>query len=360
LHIISDGDRVERRQAATDAHGRYRFDGLDATPDLKYLPVVEYGGVTYYPRPVSLADQPNQTADITVYDSTTSDELILYERSNLMVRSVSAGRMDVMEMGAITNAGDRTYVGREAAAGDRRETLNFSVPAGASELTPQLGFVPADISLTPDGFTVSTPVLPGRHQLAFSYSFPFSAERMSLNKRLEYPTASFNLYVPDTGLRIDSSELAPQGHADLGGQRFLLYSAQNLRRGTELSVQLNGLPSTAEPLSTRLAWPILVAGSSVLLVGLGVSYRRRPTPTLRIPNRATASRHSEHAPGTNGHGEAHRAELERMELLLSLARLDERYARGELPDAQYRHEREVGKRRLIAYRQQPEADPAAD
>jgi hypothetical protein len=360
LHIVADGDRVERRQAATDGDGRYRFEGLDTASTVKYLPVVEYGGAMYYTRPLSLAEQANQTADITVYDSTNSDESILYERANLLVRGISAARMDVMEMGAVTNAGDRTYIGPNAPPGAPRPTLNFSIPPGATEVAPQLGFAPGDISPTPDGFTIASPILPGRHQLAFSYSLPFSMDRLQVNKRLEYPTVSFNVYVPDTGLRIESPQLVPQGQTDFGGQKFLLYSAQNLRRGTELGIQVGGLPVAREAGTGRLAWPILLAGSSALLIGLAVTYRRRLTTKLPPMSQAATVADGPRAPHDNGHAGPSYADLQRMQLLLTVARLDERYERGELPEEQYRREREVGKRQLLTHRQSREAAPVGE
>ena len=92
LHIVADDSRVERRQVTADVEARYRFEGLDIAPNLKYLPVVEYQGATYYSRPITLADQPRQAADFTVYESTSSDQWIAYERSNLLIQRVAPGR----------------------------------------------------------------------------------------------------------------------------------------------------------------------------------------------------------------------------------------------------------------------------
>jgi hypothetical protein len=341
LHIL-DGDRIERRQVTSDGDGRYRFEGLDTSPGLKYLPIVEYHGATYYPRPLSFAEPAatnSQTADITVYEPTSSDRWIAFERANLLVRDVAADRVDVTEMGSLANAGDRTYLGAEASPVAPRPTLRFSVPAGAVDLAPQLGFAPNDISPDPGGFSIASPVVPGRRQIAFSYSLPATAGRLRLDKRLDYPVMSLNLYVPDVGIQVDSAQLEPQGPADLGGQRFLVYSAQNLPRGAQLSLQIGGLPSAVggKGLAEQLVWPLLGVGSVILAAGLAVASRR----TVRSPG----DRVSE--PTSNGHVIAERTELERMQLLLSLARLDERYERGDLPEDRYRRERAAGKHRLV-------------
>jgi hypothetical protein len=286
LHIVSEGDRVERRQATTDSDGRYRFEGLDTGTGTRYLPLVEYQGAAYFPRPISLAEPASgarQSADITVYEATSSDQWIAHERANLLVQNVAPGRIELLEMGSLANVGERTYIGPDAPAGGERQTLRFSVPAGASDLAPQAGFGPNDISATPGGFAISSPVWPGRHQFAYSYSLPVSTERLQIGKRLEYPTVAFNLYVPDVGLRVDSPQLRPRGQTELGGQKLLLYSAENLPRGTELRLQLSGLPSAPGSAAAGLAWPILGLGSAALLGGLGLAYRRRRWPHLQGP-----------------------------------------------------------------------------
>jgi hypothetical protein len=186
-------------------------------------------------------------------------------------------------MGSLANVGDRTYVGPDSPPGRERQTLRFSLPAGASDLAPQAGFGPNDIWATPDGFAISSPVWPGRHQFAYSYSLPVSTERLEIGKRLEYPTVAFNLYLPDVGLRVDSPQLRPRGQTDMGGQKFLLYSAENLPRGTELRLQLSGLPPVPGSAAAGLAWPILGLGSAALLGGLGLAYRRRRWPNLQGP-----------------------------------------------------------------------------
>ena len=339
LHIVDEQKRVERRQTTTDEDGRYRFEGLETALGFGYLPVVEYQGALYFPRPLRLAEQPRQTADITVYEATGSDQWIALERSNLLIQDVVPDRLDVMEMGAVANVGDRTYVGPEAPPGAARPTLRFSFPPGARNVTPQAGFAPGELTPTANGYTAASPVVPGRHQLAFSYSLPFGSDRLEITKRLDYPTASFNLYVPDLGLQFESPQLKPQGRADLGGRSFLLYSAQNLTAGTELTIRLGGLPTSGGSLAQRLGPPILGFGCAALLAALFVAFRRRRLTLAGQPI----------APAGNGHATSETVELERMRLLLALARLDERYERGELPAEQYRREREAGKRQLVAF-----------
>jgi hypothetical protein len=332
LHIVGEGDQVQRRQTVTDQDGLFSFGELDPAAGLKYLPTVEYQGALYFDQVLTLVDEPHQTASITIYEGTTSDQLIAFERTNLLVQNIAPNRLDLMEMGSIANIGDRTYLGQDPGPARSRATLDFAVPPGAVDVALQAGFRAEDLITTPTGFSLSSPVVPGRHQVAYSYSLPYGADRLVISKRLTYPAASFTLYVPDVGLRVSSAQLESRGPTELGGQKFLLFGAQNLPRGTELRVELTNLPSTAGSVAEQLGPPVLAAGSLLLLVGLGMVYlRRRAAQNLADGSLAPA-----------------RAERERMQSLLTLASLDERFEQGELPEAEYRREREAEKQRLLA------------
>jgi hypothetical protein len=350
LHVL-EGERVDRRETTADEQGHFRFDGLGTDASLKFLPVTEFQGALYFAQPLALAEQPRQTADITVYESTHSDQWIAFQRSNLLIQSIGPSRLDVMEMGAVANVGERTYVGPDSTDDTAASTLQFSLPSGATGLAPRLGFPPNSLVPHADGFGLQSPIVPGRHQLAYSYVLPFSADRLEIRKRLDYPAQSFNLYVPDLGLGVYSPQLKPQGASEFGGQRFQLYSAENLPRGTELQILLIGLPSNGVMRPETLSWPILLAGGTVLVVGLIGVYRRR-----LVVDRRALSVDSPPVSGSTGldsvagSGTPSDVELERLQLLLGLAQLDDRFDRGELPREQYERERESGKRRLLDLR----------
>ncbi len=332
LHIVGEGDQIQRRDATTDPAGRFSFRGLDTSVGLKYLPTVDYQGTLYFEQVVSLTEQPEQTVAITVYEGTTTDQLIAFERSNLLVQNIAPNRLDLMEMGSVANVGDHTYLGPEPAAGAARATLLLAVPPGAVDLAPQAGIRPTDLTSTPSGFALSSPILPGRHQLAFSYSLPYGSDRLIISKRLTYPAASFTLYLPDVGLQVSSPQLEARGQTELGGQKFLQFSGQNLPRGTQLWIELGNLPTTTGSAVERLTVPMLAVGGIALLAGVAlVGCRRlaagRPSAGDRVPARA---------------------ELDRLQVLLTLAKLDERFDQGQLDEAAYHREREAEKQRLRA------------
>ena len=75
------------------------------------LLVSRYGGVNYpNDEPFQLQDQANYQADVEVYDSTSADDAIQMERLNLLVMGAEQGTLQLMQMGALVNNSDRTFV----------------------------------------------------------------------------------------------------------------------------------------------------------------------------------------------------------------------------------------------------------
>jgi hypothetical protein len=329
LLVFQGHDKVDEREATTDAAGHFRFDQLDPAPERIYFPVIEYQQVSYYPDPVSFKDATSQAVQITVYEPTPGDGQVAYQRANLVLTEVAPDRLYVMEMGTIANQGDRTF----AAA----ETLRFPLPQGAEAFSPRYGLIAGSVSQRPGGFVLTGPVLPGPHELAYSYELPVQDQRAELTRTLQYPVQSFNLYVPLQGVQVDSPQLADAGQRDMGGQTYRVLSAGDLPRGSVVQIRLSGLPELPGASAQRLGYLLLVVGAAVVLAALGLAWRRMTA----TPRPASA------AAGVDA------LEARREQLLATLADLDERYEAGELDATGYRRQRDLHKRRLVALMRAP-------
>ncbi|HLZ27923.1 MAG TPA: SHOCT domain-containing protein [Chloroflexota bacterium] len=316
-------------QAAAD--GRFAFTGVNRDPNLVYILLARFQNVNYpTDQPFQLQDQPNQQADITVYDATTADDAIKLERLNLLVVGADQGVVQFMEMGSVVNSGDRTFVTANPQDQQLARALKFALPQGALGVQMQTGFDDRDVIPGVGGVQVTTPVPPGSHQFAFSFQLPYSGSNADVSMQMPYPTGTYSVYLPDTGIKLDASGLTPGGPAQLGGQSYALYSANNLSKATMVGGQLSGLGSTGIPGTNQVALislgvVLFVLGGGVLLFGA----RLRPA-----------------AVAADGPPRGPDSEQERLELVVRLAALDERFAAGELGQAEYDAERERGKQRL--------------
>ncbi|HYU17461.1 MAG TPA: SHOCT domain-containing protein [Chloroflexota bacterium] len=335
VHIFQDRSKIGEQVVETDGAGHFMLLGLDIGSGKLYFPVVEYGGASYFPeRPIVLDDATAKSVEIRIFEPSSSDDAIAFDRANLLVLGVTPTALSVMQMGAVVNRSDRTYVGGSGADPASREpTLRFPLPSGAAQVTPQAGLSPGELTSTADGFASTGPVLPGRHELAFSYQIPIDGPTLDITAPQAYPTGAFNLYLPATGLSASSPQLRFQGTSELGGQRYQLYSAEELPRGAQVSIRLSGLPAAFRPRPQQLSLVVLGASSVVLACGALVALRRRPPRVAAV-----------------GAGDLTSGPLdpERLTLVRALAELDERYAAGEIDESQYREQRQRDKARLVA------------
>jgi hypothetical protein len=316
-----------QRTTQADADGRYAFTGLDRDANVVYITVARFQNVSYpADQPFQLIDQANYQADIAVYDATSADDAIQLERLNLLVVGADQGVVQFMEMGSLVNSGDRTFVTANPQDQALARAIKFALPNGALGVQMQSGFSDQDMQAGIGGVLMTSPLPPGHHEFALSFQLPYNGSSADVSMQMPYPTGTYNVYLPSTGIKLDASGLTSGGPAQLGGQSYALYSATNLARATMIGGQISGLGSNGASGPNQLALislgvVLFVLGGGVLLFG----GRLRPVPMAR------------------SRGDF---EQERLELVVRLAALDERFAAGELSEAEYAAERDSGKLRL--------------
>jgi hypothetical protein len=314
----------------TDANGQYAFTNLDRDPNIVYLTVAKYQNVNYpADQPFQLQDQPTAQADITVYEATTADDSIQLESLNLLVMGADQGVVQCMEMGALLNNGDRTFVTANPQDQQLANAIKFALPKGALGVQMQTGFSDQDVVPGLGGIQVTSPIPPGRHQFAMSFQLPYNGSDVDVSMQIPYPTSAYSVYVPETGIKLQGTPLQSGGPTQLGGQTYALYSAANVAKATMIGGQLSGLGSTTGLAPNQLA--LISLGVILFVIGGGV---------LLFGGRLRGQ------PSAERSDDKGNREQERLELVVRMAALDERFAAGELSATDYNAERERGKRRL--------------
>ena len=169
---------LEQRSTTSDADGRYSFTGLSRDPNLVYITLARYQGVNYpAATPFQLVDEATRQADITVYETTTADDAIQIERLNLLVLGAEQGMLQFMQMGALVNSGDRTFVTANPQDQALARAIKFPLPRGAVGAQMQTGFNNQDLIASLGGVQVTSPVLPGRHEFALSFQLPYTGPK---------------------------------------------------------------------------------------------------------------------------------------------------------------------------------------
>jgi hypothetical protein len=180
------------------------------------------------------------------------------------------------------------------------------------------------------GIQVTSPVDPGSHDFALSFQLPYQGSSADLSLQVPYPTGIFTMYVPDQGPKLGQTDLAAGDPQQLGNQTYTPFSASNVAKSTVVPIQLTGLGSSGGLGPNQLA--LVSLGVVLLVLGGGVLIY-----TMRRPARQAAA----------DEVDSDAIEQERLQLLVRLATLDDRYAAGQITARAYKTERARGKRRLV-------------
>ena len=322
---------VVNQKASVGASGRFTFADVPTDPSVSYFVSTEYAGVPYVSTVPKANGGATTTVPVKVYEPTTSDTAIKIDDESWLLGSVDVDKQQALVLVTlvVSNDGDRVYVGDHrgdpgsAVPGILPRTLRVTLPRGASDFQPQLGLDPAALLPVEGGFVDTAPVLPGQHDLAYTYRIGFAETVAEIQATLSYPTAKLRFLAPD-GLGFRSDHFGDDGTVQLQGQTYRVLGADQLKADTTVTVDVIGLPAvTASRLSPRdmqLGGLALIALAIVLALYVGLRSRG-----ARVADPLA----------------------ERRVLLASIAQLDDRYAAGQLGDERYRAERARQKRQLI-------------
>jgi hypothetical protein len=318
-----------QRTTQANADGRYSFGDLERDPNLVYVPFVRYADVNYRPDQLAqLQDQTDWQLDIAVYESTADDHAMQLERLNLLLLGADEGMLHFMEMGALSNTGDRTFITINPQDLAMAHAIRLPLPAGALGIQMQAGFTNQDLTSGVGAVQVTSPLTPGRHEFAMSFQLPQTGSSADVTLQLPYPTATYSIYLPETGVRLNSTGLTDGGPMVLGDQSYRAYHASNLPRAAIVSSEVSGLSSTSTPgpielAVLSLAVVLCVFGGGAILI-------------TRRARRATPQRRDRPADPVQ----------ERLDLIVQIAVLDERFAAGEMSDVEHQAQRGLAKQRL--------------
>jgi len=316
---------AEERQTQTGPDGSFRFDGLPTSPQDAYLVVVRYAGVDYVSGMVQLHQRPEQTVDLTVYETTTDPSAVRIASRSLVIAGASPElrAVDIMDILIVENSGDRTYLGDRSGV-----VLRIPLPRGAQEIRPQPGFDYGQPRLE-DGVLLTTgPLPPGSQTVVLSYTVPYEGTRATLSIGTAMPTSTLRALVRDGSYRLSSRSLIDTGTVEVSGVTYRVLVVDAPVVGDMHVVQVSGLPRTGLlfdlPTGPIIALAVGLAGLIAAAVLTVIVLRRRRVGT-----------------------ETGRAAIdERLQLAAELNRLDEARAAGEIDETAYQEQRSAVLTRL--------------
>lgn len=321
LHAFRNSAHDRDVPIRSSADGSFAFSGLDTDPGYSYEVTASYGGATYGGAPLTFGTgQRAQRLEITVYEPTATDPGVRVRRASLILArpDPSSQTLQAIEAQTLENPSDRTFVPNATGPAGPMGLVRFPLPPQAGSLQLGPGLDGAEIVQVDRGFATSMPLPPGTTDVVFAYRFPYvGGQPLAWERRTPYPTAELRVLQASDGPLLESPDLQETAPVQLDGRDYRHYLARDLAAGGKVGLTLRGLPGRW-PFNLALdgvpatAWGALGA-SLALALALGFAVR---------------------AGRLSGAGSA-RADAADA-LALALASLDDAYAAGRLPAADYR------------------------
>ncbi|MGC9332608.1 MAG: hypothetical protein ACP5JJ_00550 [Anaerolineae bacterium] len=341
LHAFQGDSEVSTLEAATDAQGTFRFEGLDTDPALEYWPEAVYLDVAYTAEgPYQF--EPGETqlsVTLTVYEVTSDDVDVKVDSVHIIAESFGQV-LRISEIHLVGNVGDRTYVGTLGDAG-QRETLFVPLPEDAVGLSFGED-VPADRFFEARGGLRDTePVFPGRETslIFFSYHLMVAGDAVPFGRSFAYPLDILNMLVARPGLTLRSAQIASQGVELFQGQEYELFSLVALPADTAVSMEL--VPAEGQqsmPEVTGEGAGSAVGGSTLGNQGLlqAIGFGLAGLAVVAVVVYPFATRQSSR---TQRQAQDLVVNPRARELLSELVLLEESYDAGRIDQASYRQRR---------------------
>jgi hypothetical protein len=329
-------DPQQAGQADVDAAGHFRFGFVELDPSASYEVGVDYGGAPYFSDKLTFAQgETRKDVSLDVYEPTSDDSVLTLSSTSLLVDpDEKTQQLAILELDTFANGSQRAFIPSTTPRnGGPPPLLRFSLPPNATNLTPGQGMSPDEIIQINTGFGALTPVTPGRHDVGFSYRTAYQTSSLSFTKNVIYPTKGFRVLMPAGSGRVDSPQLTPQQTQTIGGKQYQLLAASDLPPGAKVELRFSGLPgvSPLADLEQPSTLPWLAGAMGVVVMGLLAWYVRDRLRTA-APVAAAEDRQD--------------LVVERRQLLIALARLDDRFDEGKISREDYQAQRDAYKAEL--------------
>ena len=340
LMISVDSAEVDSTTVQTDAEGRFEFDGLSTESGYGYQMTLTFQEIEYSSPAISFnPGETSRSIDIQVYDSTGSDEAISIVMSHTVIyteRSV----LRVSEFYRFNNAGDTYYIGTTEVTDDGdKETLKFTLPAGATNLQYLTGLVEGSVIDTEDGFIDVMPLPPGQKDVAYSYNLAPNSGTYDFSQKLHHPVDGYTLAVQDVGsVEASSDQLALGEPLSIDGDTFIILSRTDIDADSIVTASLSGLPVAGS--QAAVIWTTI--GLAMAAGGFGAGYLLKKKKFRRS--------------GMMQVDTSNTTEDERQKLFLEIARLDDEFEAGKVSKERYHMLRSEKKMRLVELMRRPKVE----
>ncbi len=313
-----DAQKVDTK---TTIDGSFSFGALQRQINLVYVVTTQYAGIAQTGTPIKLLAGSGPTLDLSfqIFETVTDPSAIQVDVERIFFAPFSQTALFVQQGVSFVNTRDRIFLGERKAG--RTASVEIALPAGAQQVT--IAPESAQCYTVSSGVIQRTiPVYPGSakpllqceaQELLFTYTLPFS-DRTTIETTSRYPVQELTVHVPQTsGLAIDEETFIPDQPVQLQDGVYNSYKLQRPTRAGE-TIRFTLLSAGQQAADKRTLLAVVLIAAILAIIGTGAAI-------LRL------NRQPEAKPATFD------------ALVAQIAELDERFEKGQVPQAKYESER---------------------
>jgi hypothetical protein len=273
LHRVGSDTAGPMDSTRTGPDGRYVFHYRHTgRADAVYFASVSYDGVTYFSLPFGRPRVVGDSAEVTVYD-TTSGPLTLHVRGRHLIVSTphADGSRDVFEVYEISNDSSVTLVSPD----DAHPTWSTVIPGDATQFeVGQSEISPRAIRQEVGRVMAVAPFAPGLKQLSFGYRLP--AKAFPLSVPLERDVTVLEVLLEEPAAHVEGAGLTAVAPVAIEGRRFNRFLAQDVKANAVFTVDTP--PTIVSGGNTRFFSAVAIGIALVMTAALTLVFLKRRRP----------------------------------------------------------------------------------
>lgn len=329
LKAYMGDNETDKYETSSAADGSFEFKNLPW--DRSYEVSIKYDGAQYATdKMVFNPGEDVKTLELPVYDPTMSDANISVTEGHMIIEIAEDGTLNVGDISIFDNKGNTMFVGSKDLGDGKKESLRFSVPPDAGNLTFMHGLDAGAVVMTATGFSDTGSVVPGEKRVIFAYMLPLGNGKSTVEKTIEYPTGSLLLLVSETKDEVEVTGLEGGEEVQMDNFKYLKWAGTDLKPGHKITVTFVTPGGLGVYVGEYIKWAAL--GFVVLLIGGGILYssmaRGRKSSSAEPYSREFLLK-------------------KRDTLIRDIASLDDEYEAGRVEEGRYRELRDSMKRELV-------------
>ena len=242
LNVFELGENIDTLTTNTSTDGSFYFDGVPGGIGFGYIITVEHDGVTYKYE----SDYPIKTDSVVIQiynSSNTNFQNISIISHTLVITAADPSIEQIQTIGLVEleNVGSLTFIPNMTEA-SKMEFLRFSLPENVIDLDVQSSLRGGQILQVGLGFAITTPIPPGKHELAYTFTSPYMDGTFQFQQSLPIGADSFKILIPKSIGLVTADGLTTMKDITLGEKEYNGKEISNLPTGTKVDVFFYNLP----------------------------------------------------------------------------------------------------------------------